>query len=378
LHFEEKLDSESNKLAVMNIAYKHIKQNYSRTIVVGDIHGCYDELMDLLYKVVFSKNDVLISVGDMVDRGPKSWEVVNFFRDSPNAFSAMGNHERRLAGSIKGTSQPAWSQLHTLSKVDKNEEESYARYLESLPAVIETNHAVVTHARLNYYIDIDKQEAFYTCAVGGDQVVIETDENGIPYWFSEWEKTNGVDKPICMGHIGYDSVELAPGKLYALDTGVAKGGILTAVVFPDNKIIQVKAVRNHYEVSFSEWKLNILDKIENYKINKYLDLKNKDNKNEFDLKIISRFEGYLEMLDLEKRVNEIKEKLVFKFGMIPEINIEKGKYFKNIRDNLKGINNRLTSMILTKPFDQENLLKHFPKATIQDLENEFERLMKIE
>lgn len=51
----------------------------SRLIIIGDIHGCYDELMELLKKCHHnSKTDSLILVGDLVCKGPKSAEVVKF------------------------------------------------------------------------------------------------------------------------------------------------------------------------------------------------------------------------------------------------------------------------------------------------------------
>jgi Icc-related predicted phosphoesterase len=51
----------------------------SRTIVVGDIHGCYDELMKLLKKAKFKQSDRVVSVGDLVSKGPKVREVLDLF-----------------------------------------------------------------------------------------------------------------------------------------------------------------------------------------------------------------------------------------------------------------------------------------------------------
>ena len=54
-------------------------EEMKRTIIIGDIHGCYDELIALLKKCERKPSDEVISIGDMVDRGPKPWEVVEFF-----------------------------------------------------------------------------------------------------------------------------------------------------------------------------------------------------------------------------------------------------------------------------------------------------------
>ncbi|MFW6114564.1 MAG: metallophosphoesterase [bacterium] len=67
-----------------------------RTIVVGDIHGCYDELRQLLDAVAFRTDDLLVSVGDIIDRGPDSWQVARFFRRTTNAVSVRGKHDACL------------------------------------------------------------------------------------------------------------------------------------------------------------------------------------------------------------------------------------------------------------------------------------------
>jgi serine/threonine protein phosphatase 1 len=68
-------------------SYSHACGGFDRTIVVGDIHGCYVEFQELCHLVNFGAQDALVTVGDFLDRGPDSWKVAAFFRDSPNAFS---------------------------------------------------------------------------------------------------------------------------------------------------------------------------------------------------------------------------------------------------------------------------------------------------
>ncbi len=352
--------------------YNTIRKDYARTIVVGDIHGCYKELIKLLDEIGFTKNDLLIAVGDLVDRGPDSWKVVDFFKDTPNAFSVLGNHERRLAGTIRGTSRPAWSQLHTRSKIAKDKEETYALFLENLPAIIETNHCIVTHARLDPTKEIDKQDSKFTCAVGGYQVKINTDDDGIPLWFHEWKNKHVTDKAICIGHIGYERVELVPGELYALDTGTVKGGMLTAVILPENKVVQVKAEKNYYEESYNDWISMTLDNIGSYKIHNYLKLKEKDPLNEFEQRIVLHFEEELNKLNVEQKLNDIKDKLITTFGEVPEAGVEKGNYFKNIANCLPGNNSRLINMILNKPFKMEYLLKLYQGKNIATMLEELE------
>ncbi|HYV10241.1 MAG TPA: metallophosphoesterase, partial [Pyrinomonadaceae bacterium] len=68
----------------------------SRTIVVGDIHGCYDELMALIDEVELQDDDRVIAVGDLITKGPKSREVLELFIADKRFSTVMGNHDLML------------------------------------------------------------------------------------------------------------------------------------------------------------------------------------------------------------------------------------------------------------------------------------------
>lgn len=74
-----------------------------RTLIMTDIHGCYDELIELLTIVNYNKTeDRLIVIGDLVDRGPKILEVLDFFMNNNEYIEVlMGNHDRMLLDAIK-------------------------------------------------------------------------------------------------------------------------------------------------------------------------------------------------------------------------------------------------------------------------------------
>ena len=67
-----------------------------KTIVIGDIHGCYDELQQLLAEVDRKPENRLISVGDVITKGPENLRVFKFFQTRGNAEAVLGNHERIL------------------------------------------------------------------------------------------------------------------------------------------------------------------------------------------------------------------------------------------------------------------------------------------
>ena len=78
---------------------QHIKiplSDNKRHFVVGDIHGRYDTFISLLEAIDYNEEtDMIYSVGDLIDRGPKSVEVVKFFQQG-NTWAVLGNHEQMV------------------------------------------------------------------------------------------------------------------------------------------------------------------------------------------------------------------------------------------------------------------------------------------
>jgi serine/threonine protein phosphatase 1 len=69
---------------------------------MSDIHGCYDEFMGMLEKILFSDTDTLIIAGDYIDRGPKSYEMLRWIETKPdNVILLMGNHDNEFAYNVQ-------------------------------------------------------------------------------------------------------------------------------------------------------------------------------------------------------------------------------------------------------------------------------------
>jgi hypothetical protein len=67
----------------------------AKTVIVGDVHGCRDELDALLDRTAFACGDTLVFVGDLIARGPDTLGVLDIARQT-GAIVVRGNHEHRL------------------------------------------------------------------------------------------------------------------------------------------------------------------------------------------------------------------------------------------------------------------------------------------
>lgn len=94
------------------------------TYVIGDLHGCYDELYELLEKLSYSVNhDALWLVGDLVNRGPKSLKILRFLSKLPNLTVVLGNHDLAvLAAAYAHKPPPPEPSLAKLMRADDRDE----------------------------------------------------------------------------------------------------------------------------------------------------------------------------------------------------------------------------------------------------------------
>ncbi len=215
-----------------------------RHIFIGDIHGCYAELLDLLDAVGPASDDRIIALGDIVDRGPDSLKVLEFFRDTPNASSIMGNHERKHIRSARGELRPALSQMIVRSQLGESYGEWLA-FMEAFPRHLELPGAILVHGFLEPGVPLEEQK---------DTVVIGT-LTGEKYMEKNypvpWYDHHAGDKPLVVGHHSYlrnGEPVVREGRLYGIDTGCCHGGVgrLTALILPAFEIVSVPSRGDHW------------------------------------------------------------------------------------------------------------------------------------
>jgi predicted phosphodiesterase len=95
----------------------------TRTIAVEDIHGCYDELLALLEKVDPGPNGGVVSIGDLVAKGPMSREVLRLFMSEARFTAVIGNHDLALRRRWNGEDidlKPAQKELNKELRFEKD------------------------------------------------------------------------------------------------------------------------------------------------------------------------------------------------------------------------------------------------------------------
>ncbi len=123
----------------------------SKTYIIGDLHGCYDEFVELTNRIGISENDLLISLGDIVDRGNKSYELYEYFKNRENSVVLMGNHERKHLRGILSYSQ----EIVKVQFAEKYNE--FLNWLKTLPYYYETEEAIIIHAFFEHDVKLEKQ-----------------------------------------------------------------------------------------------------------------------------------------------------------------------------------------------------------------------------
>jgi serine/threonine protein phosphatase 1 len=212
----------------------------AKTLVIGDIHGCWDELQALLDTVPLTRDDTIIHVGDLMDRGPHPQPVIEFFMDTPNTHSILGNRDDKHIRAYDGELGYSGSRQVT-RKHQFKDDDAYAAaiaYLRDLPLYIDLPEALIFHG----YYETDKppNEQRREVLLGHPE-----GETYLGPDYMLWYEDYTDNKPLLFGHRQYPFLHLER-KIYPLDTRCVYGGTLTGLLLPDFRFYGIPARQNHY------------------------------------------------------------------------------------------------------------------------------------
>jgi protein phosphatase len=232
--------------------------------IIGDVHGCYEELAALLVKLGYEVTEEgsnavppegrkAVFLGDLVDRGPNTPAVLRLVMAMVTAGSGIcvpGNHENKLVRALRGRNvQVAHGLAESLAQLDKETPEFRARVGEFLDGlishfVLDDGRLVVAHAGMRSEMQGRASAAVRAFALYGETTG-ETDEFGLPVrypWALEYR-----GKPVVVyGHTPVPEAEWVNNTIN-IDTGCVFGGALTAMRYPERELVSVPAARTYYE-----------------------------------------------------------------------------------------------------------------------------------
>jgi protein phosphatase len=239
--------------------------------IIGDVHGCCDELEELLERLGYARSEVATPsethsydgvwshaegrkaafVGDIVDRGPRILDAYGLVRNMVEAGSAIcvpGNHDSKLVRALRGRKVQVTHGLQdSLAEIDALPGDvqgavrtQVADFFDSLVshAVLDDGGLVVAHAGMKESMAGRASGGVRSFALYGDTTG-ETDEFGAPVRH-DWAQEYRGDAVVVYGHTPVVDAEWVNDTIN-VDTGCVFGGRLTALRYPERELVSVEA-----------------------------------------------------------------------------------------------------------------------------------------
>ncbi len=227
--------------------------------IIGDVHGCIDELRDLLNQLGWQiepelshpKQRKLIFVGDLVDRGPDSVGVLRLVMDAVErgiAYCVPGNHDIKLVKALRGQKvqlnhglDATMAQL-SLEHVDFRKRVQEFLYGLVSHQVLDDGKLCVAHAGLKENMQGRGSAAVREFCMYGETTG-EIDEFGLPVR-QNWAKDYDGHALVVFGHTPVPQAEFFNNTI-DIDTGCCFGGKLSALKYPEREVVCVSANRTY-------------------------------------------------------------------------------------------------------------------------------------
>jgi protein phosphatase len=231
--------------------------------IIGDVHGCYDELRALLERLGYRVTEDgtvtppegrhAIFLGDLVDRGPKVVPVLRIVMGMVKAETALcipGNHDMKLMRKLKGRNvQVTHGLAETLAQLEPEPDtfkQQIVTFLDDLVShyVLDDGKLVVAHAGMKESMQGRGSGKVREFALYGETTG-ETDEFGLPVRYN-WAAEYRGRAMVVYGHTPIPEPEWLNNTIN-IDTGCVFGGKLTALGYPERDLVSVPAAHTYAE-----------------------------------------------------------------------------------------------------------------------------------
>lgn len=239
--------------------------------IIGDVHGCFEELQELLtrlgytiskveddranfgFEVIPPGNRKAVFVGDLVDRGPDSPDVLRLVMSMVNAglaYCVPGNHDLKLQKYLNGKQVQLNHGLEITVKQLESTSEEFKKKVEPFlygligHYVFDHGNLVVAHAGIKEEMQGRGSGAVRSFCLYGETTG-ETDEFGLPVRY-DWAKEYRGKAQVVYGHTPVPEAEWL-NRTIDIDTGCVFGGKLTALRYPEGELVSVKAKQVYSE-----------------------------------------------------------------------------------------------------------------------------------
>ena len=267
--FEFSSEDEINDVAIeRQRLWNNLRHEHGPFDIIGDIHGCFDELHALLttlgyqieasngsYQARHPEERKAVFLGDLVDRGPKTPDVLKLVMSmtaSGTALAVPGNHDMKLMRKLRGRDvQITHGLAESLQQLEQEPPElkdHVAEFLDQLVShyVLDDGRLVVAHAGLKEELQGRGSGKVRDFALYGETTG-ETDEFGLPVRYN-WAAEYRGRAMVVYGHTPVPEPEWLNGTI-CIDTGCVFGGKLTALRYPERELVSVPALKTYYEPS---------------------------------------------------------------------------------------------------------------------------------
>lgn len=244
--------------------WNNLKHERGPFDIIGDVHGCYDELLELFrgigYGVVETAEGAKVTplpgrkaifLGDLVDRGPKIPQVLKLVMgmvEAGNALCVPGNHDIKLMRKLRGKDvQIAHGLAESLVQLEQEPQafrERVAVFIDDQVShyVLDDGKLVVAHAGMKQSMQGRGSGQVREFALYGETTG-ETDEFGLPVRFN-WAAEYRGKAMVVYGHTPVPEPEWLNCTIN-IDTGCVFGGKLTALQYPERELVSVPARQNY-------------------------------------------------------------------------------------------------------------------------------------